>query len=332
MHILTKKSRTWQQDLANVVTDPATLLTMLDLNPALYQEDIKARRLFPMRVPRSFIELMQKGNPQDPLLKQVLPLSQEFKQHPQFMLDPLQEHQTAIQGLLHKYESRVLLMLRTGCAVNCRYCFRRHFPYAENKLNQEALNEAIAYIRARPTINEVILSGGDPLMATDEHLEKLINTLISIPHLTRLRIHSRLPVVLPKRLTDTLAQHLTSSRLKTILVLHINHPQEISEALQQNLKQYQAQGITLLNQAVLLQGINNSSSTLIELSEKLFQAGLLPYYLHLLDPVQGAAHFNVSRQEALALMQIIRAKLPGFLVPKLVQELPEQASKTPVFA
>jgi L-lysine 2,3-aminomutase len=332
LHILTKKSRTWQQDLANVVTDPATLLTMLDLNPALYQEDIKARRLFPMRVPRSFIELMQKGNPQDPLLKQVLPLSQEFRQHPQFMLDPLQEHQTAIQGLLHKYESRVLLMLRTGCAVNCRYCFRRHFPYAENKLNHEALNEAIAYIRARPTINEVILSGGDPLMATDEHLEKLINTLVSIPHLTRLRIHSRLPVVLPRRLTDTLAQHLSSSRLKAILVLHINHPQEIGEALQQNLKQYQAQGITLLNQAVLLQDINNSSSTLIELSEKLFQAGILPYYLHLLDPVQGAAHFNVSRQEALAHMQIIRAKLPGFLVPKLVQELPEQASKTPVFA
>jgi len=328
LHIYTQQDRSWREELAQVVTDPAELLHYLELNPQDYVQDIEARRLFPMRVPRPFMALMQKQNPNDPLLKQVLPLKQEFIKHPDYVLDPLVEHETPCSGLLHKYRSRVLLMLRTGCAVNCRYCFRRHFPYQDNHLNQEHIQKALEYIAQDTQINEVILSGGDPLMATDQHICALIERLEAMPHIKRLRIHSRLPVVIPSRLTQELAQALHQSRLQAILVLHINHPQEVSVGLEQGLRAYQQAGVTLLNQAVLLQGVNDEAATQIALSEALFKAQILPYYLHLLDKVEGAAHFDLESSQAFALIDAMRIALPGFLVPRLVREQAGELSKT----
>ncbi len=320
----------WQKELAQAFTTPERLLEYLDIDAAPWQAGLAARRLFPMRVPRPFADKMQRGNAQDPLLRQVLPLGEEFEEVPGFVTDPLAEHDSTLPGLLHKYRSRVLLMVRGGCAVNCRYCFRRHFPYADNSPNKEGWQQALDYIKAHPELNEVILSGGDPLMAKDEHLASLISELEQIPHLIRLRIHTRLPVVIPNRLTDELRQRLSDSRLQAIMVLHINHANEIDEHLSTLLNSWRTAGIILLNQSVLLAGINDSAATLSALSEQLFAAGILPYYLHQLDKVAGAAHFAVSDLHAKALMAELLAELPGFLVPKLVREIGGEHSKTPI--
>lgn len=320
----------WQKELAQAFSAPEQLLAYLELNPAPWQAGFAARRLFPMRVPRPFVDKMVKGDANDPLLRQVLPLSDEFIEVPGFVKDPLDEHDSALPGLLHKYRSRVLLVVRGGCAINCRYCFRRHFPYSDNSPNQAGWQEALAYIAAHPEINEVILSGGDPLMAKDEHLARLFAELAAIPHLKRLRIHSRLPVVIPARLTDELRLLLSNSRLQTVMVLHINHANELDENLSQRLLPWRQGGITLLNQSVLLAGVNDDANTLCALSERLFSAGILPYYLHQLDKVAGAAHFAVDDAKAKALMAELLAELPGFLVPKLVRELGGEANKTPI--
>lgn len=319
----------WQKELANVITDPEQLLLALDLNPADYQQQIQARRLFPMRVPRYFVGLMQPKTPNDPLLRQVLPDHAEFLETAGFSNDPLEEQQSAIPGLLHKYHNRVLLVVRGGCAINCRYCFRRHFPYQDNAPGSQGWQAAIDYIAEREEINEVIFSGGDPLMANDHQLEKLITALAEIPHLKRLRIHTRLPVVLPYRLTDKLTELLTQTRLQTILVTHINHAQEIGQELTQRLLPLQTGGVWLLNQSVLLKGVNDSAQTLADLSEALFDNQIKPYYLHLLDRVQGAAHFEVSLDDAKVIMRKLYELLPGFLVPRLVREEAHKPSKTP---
>lgn len=320
----------WQKELAGGFTDPFSLLNYLNLDPSDFGSHAEARRLFPMRVPRYFASLMEKGNWQDPLLLQVLPSNQEFLTAPGFSADPLDEHDTANPGLLHKYRSRVLLIVKGGCAVNCRYCFRRHFPYAENALSNAELDANIAYIAANPQIDEVILSGGDPLMAKDAKLAELASQLAAIDHVKRLRIHTRLPVVMPSRLDDAFSAWLSSLPLQRVLVLHINHANEISSTLKSKLIGLRQSGITLLNQAVLLKGVNDSVEQQVQLNDAAFDAGIMPYYLHLLDKVQGAAHFDVNIQKARDIMAGVIKRLPGFMVPKLVTEIGGQPGKTPI--
>ncbi len=320
----------WQKELAQCITDPAALLRFVGLDPARYVADCEARALFPMRVPRPFAAQIEVGNPQDPLLRQVMPLQQEFIQVAGYSQDPLLEQQPAGKGLLHKYASRVLLIVRGGCAVNCRYCFRRHFPDQDNAVNRQEMLDNLAYIAERPTINEVILSGGDPLMAKDEYLSWLVSKIAEIPHVTRLRVHTRLPIVLPQRVTSEMLDWLTHTKLRPIVVVHCNHARELSPAVKAALQQLRQAGVTVLNQAVLLAGVNDSADALVQLQEALFDAGTLPYYLHALDKVQGAAHFAVPAEQARTLMAEMIRRLPGFLVPKLVTEIGGQPSKTPI--
>ncbi len=320
----------WQKALADAYKDPRALLTDLQLDPALFAEAIAARKLFPMRVPKPFVDRMQAGDPNDPLLRQVLPAAAEFIQSPGFSTDPLQEQAPTVPGLLHKYRSRALLMVRGGCAVNCRYCFRRHFPYADNRIDEHNWPQIEAYLRAHPQINEVILSGGDPLMANDDQLIRLLQRLDRLPQLRRIRIHTRLPVVIPARVTAALLSAFNALNAQVIVVLHINHPQEIDAPLQQQCQRLVDAGCWLLNQSVLLAGVNDCSDVLVRLSERLFDARIQPYYLHQLDKVAGAAHFEVADSEAQQLMRQLHAALPGFLVPRLVREQAGEASKTPI--
>ncbi|QHJ11907.1 L-lysine 2,3-aminomutase [Paraglaciecola mesophila] len=320
----------WQKVLSSAFTDPLALLKYLALDPAEFTDDIAARRLFPMRVPVPFAKRMEKGNPNDPLFRQVFPDKKEFDTAPNYLLDPLQEQSNSQPGVLHKYQSRVLLLVRGGCAVNCRYCFRRHFPYSDNHLNKHEWQETLDYIRQDAKINEVIYSGGDPLMAKDDFLAWLTDEIAQIEHIKRLRIHTRLPVVIPSRITSELIEWFTQSRLKPVMVLHINHPQEIDIPLRNALKRLTQAGVTLLNQGVLLKGINDSADTQVALSESLFDVGVLPYYLHVMDKVQGAQHFDQDDEIAKSIMAQMIKRLPGFLVPKLVREIGGQPGKTPI--
>ncbi|MCW8090538.1 EF-P beta-lysylation protein EpmB [Alteromonas sp. ASW11-130] len=320
----------WQKELADSFTDPSQLLRYLNLPVEEYAHHIEARRLFPMRVPQHFASLMKAEDPSDPLLNQVFPLANEFHVSEGFSDDPLLEHDTAGQGVLHKYKSRVLLIVRGGCAVNCRYCFRRHFPYSDNAINKQEFERVIAYIKNQKEINEVIFSGGDPLMAKDAQLAEMAQQIATLSHIKRLRIHSRLPVVIPNRLNHDFLNWFTALPLQKILVIHANHKNEISEELKNKLLKLKQAGITLLNQAVLLKGINDNPDTLEELHEALFDAGVLPYYLHALDKVQGAAHFAVSDGKAREIMAELIKRQPGFLVPKLVREIGGQPGKTPI--
>ena len=320
----------WQFELKQAYTQPEELLRALKLDPSLFTRDIKARQLFAMRVPKPFAAQMRVADPNDPLLRQVLPLRNEFDSAPGYSTDPLEEQQGPVNGLLHKYKSRVLLILQGGCAVNCRYCFRRHFPYDELTFSKRQLADTLEYIRQHPEINEVILSGGDPLMANDSRLKGLIKEFELLPQLTRLRIHSRLPVVIPSRLTNELKKMLSDSRLQSVLVLHVNHANEISSELIRTLSDWQRAGIHLLNQSVLLNGVNDNLAALTQLSEKLFSAKVMPYYLHQLDKVEGASHFAVSDEIAQSLWQQMTYELPGFLVPRLVREQAGELSKTAI--
>ncbi|WP_318461868.1 EF-P beta-lysylation protein EpmB [Photobacterium leiognathi] len=320
----------WLNDLSNAISDPFTLLKLLKIDPTPWENGLAARKLFALRVPLSFVDKMEIGNPYDPLLRQILPLAQEFEVHQGYSVDPLEEQQNEIPGLLHKYHNRVLLIVKGGCAVNCRYCFRRHFPYSDNKGNKRQWQQSLEYIAAHPEINEVILSGGDPLMAKDHELQWLIEHIAAIPHIKRLRIHSRLPVVIPNRITDALCQILSETRLQTILVTHINHANEIDDALKTAMQKLKQANVTLLNQGVLLKGVNDSVAALTDLSETLFDAGIQPYYLHVLDRVQGAAHFMVDDEIARQLMAGLITKVSGYLVPKLTREIGGRASKTPL--
>ncbi|WP_026959524.1 EF-P beta-lysylation protein EpmB [Aliagarivorans taiwanensis] len=319
----------WQKQLAQAVSNPAQLLMQLGLEPEHFQKDIQARKLFPMRVPQAFIDRMQTGDANDPLLRQVLPAAHEFIEQAGFTSDPLGEHQSAVPGLLHKYRSRVLLILKGGCAVNCRYCFRRHFPYQDNQPGQD-WSEAIAYIAARPEIDEVILSGGDPLMANDRHLAKLFAQLATLPQLQRVRIHTRLPVVIPARVTEELVDLLGSFAKPVVMVTHINHPNEIDEAFSQAMFKLKQAGVQLLNQGVLLRDVNDNADTLCALSNRLFEVGILPYYLFMLDRVAGASHFEVAQEQAIALIKQLYRRLPGYLVPRLSREEAGKSSKTPI--
>lgn len=321
----------WQAQLAGAIRDPHELCRRLALDPAWLLGAERGHALFEVRVPEAYLARIHPGDPHDPLLRQVLPLTAESDAVEGFLQDPLAETEhTPRRGLIHKYRGRVLLIASPTCAINCRYCFRRHFPYHENAPSRAQWDDTLDYIRGNDSIGEVILSGGDPLAASDRQLGWLIERLEAIDHLTRLRIHTRLPVVIPDRIDDALLAWLSATRLQKVVVLHINHANEIDDAVVAACRRLQGIGVTLLNQSVLLRGINDSVAALHALSERLFAAGILPYYLHVLDPVAGAAHFDVPDQEARALVEELRKHLPGFLMPRLVREVPGEASKTPL--
>ncbi|WP_105102367.1 EF-P beta-lysylation protein EpmB [Microbulbifer pacificus] len=321
----------WQDEMADLVTDPQELLALLQLTPEQLPQLSAASRLFQLRVPRPLLGRIERGNPRDPILLQVLPTGAELQPTPGFSDDPLEEaNANPVPGVVHKYRGRLLLIAAGQCAVNCRYCFRRAFPYGDNHLNRAQWQQALDYIRSQQDLREVILSGGDPLVMGDRQLAWLAGELAQIPQLDKLRIHTRLPVVAPSRVNDELLAWFAGSRLKPVLVLHCNHANEIDTDVRTALGRLRAAGVTLLNQSVLLKEVNDNEDTLAELSEALFDSGVLPYYLHQLDRVQGAAHFEVSDDRARALVESLRQRLPGYLVPKLVREVPAEKSKTPL--
>lgn len=321
----------WQRLLADAITDPAELLAELELDAGYLPAAKAAAGLFPLRVPRGFVRRMRKRDPHDPLLRQVLPLGAELRRVEGFGHDPVADlaSRTA-SGVLQKYAGRALLIATGACGVHCRYCFRRHFPYQEENASVQGWNGALQALRDDMSIREVILSGGDPLSLSDRRLTELAAGLAAIPHIQRLRIHTRQVVVLPERVDNALLGWLDRTRLQKVVVVHVNHAREIDAQVKDACDRLRATGAQLLNQSVLLAGVNDTETALAELSEVLFEAGVLPYYLHLLDRVEGAAHFEIEEPRAVALMNALQARLPGYLVPKLVREIPGAASKTSV--
>lgn len=324
------QTKSWQKQLSETITDPAQLLQYVGIEPDHYKAHFAAEQLFPVKAPEAYVQRIQYGNIDDPLLKQVMASALEFVQTPEYTTDPLQEHQTVLPGLLHKYHNRVLFIATGQCAINCRYCFRRHFPYQDNQPNKKDWQQAFDYINAHSEIDEVILSGGDPLILKDSYLAYFVQQLEAIPHVKRLRIHSRLPVVIPARITSALLDIAKTSRLQWIMVLHINHPNEIDNMVEHACREMTQANIMLLNQSVLLKGVNDSTETLCQLSQTLFQNRIIPYYLHLLDKVAGAQHFDLSASTAHTLYQAMQSQLSGYLVPKLVREIAGEPNKTQV--
>ena len=320
----------WQTELAQAVSSCDELLQLLDIDP----QQLNIRPLassFPLRVPHSMIRRMRPGDPHDPLLLQVLPVHAESVSTPGYDRDPLQEAGfMPVAGLLHKYHGRALLTVTGACAVHCRYCFRRHHTYLDANPANTAWTQVIEYLAAHTELGELILSGGDPLSLTDSRLHRLTDQLGDIPHLHTLRIHTRMPVVLPARIDAGLLDWLAGLQLRIVMVVHCNHANEIDADVERVMQALSQAGVTLLNQSVLLHGINDDCDTLVRLSQRLFAAGILPYYLHQLDRVQGAAHFEVDDRHARQLHQEMRERLAGYLVPRLVRELPGARSKLPL--
>lgn len=320
----------WQQLWREAVTDPAELLDLAGL-AHLAGKIATSGLAFPLRVPRGYVARMRHGDAHDPLLRQVLPLDDEDRIVPGFTLDAVGDLAAReVPGVLHKYQGRALLISTGSCAIHCRYCFRRHFPYGEELAARGHWREAVAAIAADPSIHEVLLSGGDPWSLSTTKLRELTEQLRAIPHLKRLRIHTRLPIVLPERVDAELCDWLGNLPWPVAVVVHANHAREIDRDVTAALARLRATGATLLNQAVLLAGVNDRVDAQAALSESLFEAGVLPYYLHLLDRVQGAAHFEVDDDRARRILQALRARLPGYLVPRLVREIAGESSKTPV--
>lgn len=316
----------WQKILAQGFNTASDLLHFLGL-PQTFDAQW-AEKQFPSRVPLSFAMRMQKGNPNDPLLLQVLATKSEMQDASGYIDDPLMEVPTALSGLLHKYHGRVLLTLTGACAVNCRYCFRRHFPYKENNPGRKGWKDVCAYIARDSSIKEVILSGGDPLLASDISLQDLFEQLHQIPHLETLRIHTRIPIVFPERIDEEFLTILRATRFRKLIVLHCNHPQELNESILKVCNDLKSAGCYLLNQSVLLAGINDEANVLSSLSEKLFSFGVMPYYLHLLDKVKGAAHFDIPIEKAKSMYKELQKLLPGYLLPRMVCEEPGKRNKT----
>lgn len=323
-------SPSWQQQLREI-RDAASLY---DANGLALSNNIgveQAHQLFNTRVPLAFLDRAEAGNLSDPLLLQVLPQAQELQTNSKFTHDPVGD-KAAIKagGVLHKYKGRVLLITTGACAIHCRYCFRRHFPYSESHIGGQHLETAIDYIKSDPSISEVILSGGDPLILSNEQLKNISNKLNTIDHIKRLRIHTRIPVVLPDRIDDELIDWFTNIQQQISMVIHVNHANEIDDEVKSTLSRINETGVTLLNQSVLLKGVNDSVDSLAKLSERLFECRVIPYYLHLLDRVEGAMHFDVNDKVARELITQLQHTLPGYLVPKLVRENAGQRSKTPI--
>lgn len=321
----------WRTLLAGAVREPDELWRLLGLPADQLPAARRAAAAFPLLVPRGFLALIAPGRLDDPLLRQVLPLGAEEHDPPGFSGDPLQEDGfEAVPGLIRKYASRALLVTTGACAVHCRYCFRREFPYHDLPRGRRWWAPALAWLEAHPEVDEVLLSGGDPLTLPDSQLAALAADLAAIPHLRRLRLHTRLPVVLPERVDDGLVAWLGATRLRPVVVIHANHPRELSPAVVAACGRLRAAGATMLNQSVLLAGVNDDAAVLAGLSLALFDAGVLPYYLHVLDRVRGAGHFLVEDGTARALAGELAARLPGYLVPRLVREEPGRANKVPV--
>jgi EF-P beta-lysylation protein EpmB len=318
----------WQAELAAAITSPRELVTELGLDPELVSAAEAAGSAFRLRVPRSPLARIQRGNPHDPLLRQVLPIGAELVDDADYTADPLGEGAARrAPGLLHKYHGRALLITTAACAIHCRYCFRREFPYAQQTSDSSRWSEALDAIERDTSIEEVILSGGDPLSLSDSRLASLTDALQRIPHVRRLRVHTRQPVVLPSRVDAGLTQWLTQLRLPVVFVLHVNHPNEVDADVQTACGRLRDSRVTLLNQTVLLQGVNDDPDVLAELSRRLFEIGVLPYYLHLLDRVRGAAHFDVPEERARLIAGQLAARLPGYLVPRLAREIPGAPAK-----
>jgi EF-P beta-lysylation protein EpmB len=321
----------WMVEAARAYTDPAALAAALGLSEQLPLAVTGDAARFSFRVPRPYAARMRYGDLNDPLLRQVWPSAEENRKAPGFSLDAVGDLAVLRNGgVLHKYEARALLITTGACAVHCRYCFRRHFPYGEALASRDQWRPALETLRGDPSIHEVILSGGDPLSLSDERLARLAGELATIPHLRRFRMHTRQPVVLPNRIDDALLAWLSALPMARSVVLHINHANEIDEALARACAALRDIGVTLLNQSVLLAGVNDSVGALADLSERLFDIGVLPYYLHMLDPVEGATHFDVSAPIAQELMRGLQNRLPGYLVPKLVREEKGMPAKTPM--
>lgn len=317
----------WQKILAQGFSTAKELLEFLSLPSHLGNVD--AEKIFKTRVPRGFAARMQVSNPNDPLLLQVLAVNDELVPRQDFHYDPLAEKQFLTQkGVIQKYEGRILLTLTGVCAINCRFCFRRHFPYQENSLSRRDLGQILDYIATNPRIEEVILSGGDPLLASNKVINDLLVQLHQIKHLTTVRVHTRIPVVLPERIDEELLAILKSSSLRKIVVLHCNHPQELDETVYRACLDLHQNDCYLMNQSVLLKGVNDRVEVLMQLSKVLWRFGVLPYYLHLLDKVMGTAHFHLPEEEALVLYRELQKKLPGYLLPRLAREDPGKKSKT----
>ena len=327
------QEQNWQSQLSDLITQPTELLEQLQLSPEqLLSGAILASEQFKLRVPRAFVQKMEIGNPLDPLLLQVLPHHLELEEHPDFVTDPLGEEQAnQLPGVLHKYKSRFLLTLTGACAVHCRYCFRRHFPYQENLPKNDDWEHIQNYILDHPDINEVILSGGDPLTLSNRKLELWLDRVASLQQIKILRIHSRVPIVMPNRIEEELISLLKNSRLRIILVVHSNHAAELDDFTCQKLLALSKANITVLNQAVFLKGVNDSAQVLVDLSYRLFDANVMPYYLHVLDKVKGAQHFDLAPDIIDLIYQEVLASLPGYLVPKLVREIAGEKNKTPLF-
>ena len=321
----------WQKALREAVRDPRELLDLLGLDRLAPRLSDEAMVQFPLRVPRGFVARMRRGDPRDPLLRQVLPLDDEMRPMPGFGLDAVGDGAAkTAPGVIQKYRGRALLVATGSCAIHCRYCFRRHFPYAEETAARDGWREAVDLIRQDASIEEVLLSGGDPLSLSNGKLAELTGALADIPHLRRLRIHSRLPIVVPERVDDGLMGWLSALPWPATLVVHANHANEFDGAVDAALGRLREAGVHLLNQAVLLRGVNDDIDALAALSERGFAAGVLPYYLHQLDRVAGVAHFEVDDAHARALHAGLAARLSGYLVPRLVREIPGDTGKRPL--
>ncbi len=323
------QSLSWQEQLAQAIRQPNELLEYVGLMANSIGYSNKAMKQFPIRVPHVFANRIRHNDPNDPILRQVFPYIDEESEVSGFIQDPLAESNVhAVHGLLQKYKSRVLSITTAACAIHCRYCFRRHFPYQESTASSQHWEAALEYIKKDQNINEVILSGGDPLTLSDRRLSEICASLAKIEHIKRIRFHTRLPIVLPARITTTLLQQITNNNKSILFVIHTNHANELDDDVAKAIRLLQSSGILVLNQSVLLKGVNDSVAALINLSERLIENNVMPYYLHLLDPVAGAAHYDVSMEKARELIKQMQASASGYLVPRLVKEEVGGTSKT----
>lgn len=319
----------WQQEMQTAFTKIDELLIFLELSFDDLSLHQKAAKNFPLLVTKSYAERIIKSDWNDPLLRQVLPHPDELEKHPAYLNDPVGDQQASVSpGLLHKYYGRVLIVSTGACAIHCRYCFRREFPYADNGAHRSQIGSIQQYLADHPDVTEVILSGGDPLMLSDLKFQHLFEMLDEQPQIVRIRIHTRLPIVLPSRITKQLLDTLSSGNKKVVMVIHANHPNELNNEVSNGLLSLKNRGITLLNQTVLLHGVNNEADTLTQLSHRLFDCHTLPYYLHVLDKVTGTTHFDSTMQHTLDIYHQMQQNLPGYLVPKLVSEEAGKPHKT----
>ncbi len=327
--VQSESNPSWQEEVAQSLRTPEELVRILELPADIALKVIERDQQFPLRVTSSYLQRIEKGNPDDPLLRQILPSAAELDLVDGYGTDPVGDSAAVCgNGIMQKYHGRALLMMTSACGIHCRYCFRRHYPYQEHRLSNAI--EAFEWIQSDHSIHEVILSGGDPLMLSNQKIDQLISRLESIPHLRTLRIHSRLAIALPARIDAHLLRLLKESRLKVVMVIHSNHPNELDRTVEESLNTVADSNITLLNQSVLLKGVNDQVETLEALSHRLFECGVLPYYLHMLDRVQGSHQFEVADSTASHIMEELGTLLPGYLVPRLVREIEGEPRKTPL--